>query len=111
MDIDLLNENFESIDAALKEIAESGVRTFDNLLAYPGCTRTMTKSGSTYTEQIKTGAGKLRAARVTDAADMVNITETYTFYAEDGEREVEKFTVRTTNGADGNWTETVEKGN
>lgn len=109
MEIDLLNENFDAIDAALKEIAESGVRTFDNLLAYPGCTRTMAKSGSTYTEQIKTGAGKLRATRVTNAADMANITEEYTFYAEDGESITAKFTVRTTKDAEGNWKETVTK--
>lgn len=84
--------------------------SFDNLLAYPGCTRTLKKEGSTYTEQIKTQGGTLRAERVTTITEKDDITESYTFYAEDGATVSGKFTVQTTKDDEGNWQEEVTEG-
>lgn len=107
VDIGVLNENFDAIDAALTEIAGRGTYDFDNLLAYPGCTCTLEKEDSTYTEQIKTQGGILRAKRVTVVNGAESYTETYTFYAEDGTTAAAQFTVQTTKDGEGNWQEEV----
>lgn len=109
VDIGVLNENFDTIDAALKALSGQGVQDFDNLLAHPSCIRTTAKNGSIWTEQIKTQGGSLRAERVTTIAAKDDITERYTFYAEDGATVSGKFTVHITKDAAGGWKEEVTK--
>lgn len=85
---------------------------FDNLLAWPGCTRiTPPKNGETWTESIVTTAGNaLRAKRVTVKNADEDYTETYTFYAEDGATVKEKYVVHTTkDGTTETWREQVTK--
>lgn len=85
---------------------------FDNLLAWPGCTRvTPPKEGETWTESIITTAGNiLRAQRVTVKNGDGDYTETYTFYAEDGAAVKEKYVVHTSrDGTAETWRETVTK--
>ena len=85
--------------------------TFDNLLAWPGCKRiTPPKSGSTWTERIVTkDGGLLRAQRVTVIASEGDITETYTFYEEDGATVAAKYIVHSTKDGAETWTEDVTK--
>lgn len=85
---------------------------FDNLLAWPGCTRiTPPKEGETWTESIVTTVGSiLRAKRVTVKNEDEDYTETYTFYAEDGATVKEKYVVHTTReGTTETWREQVTK--
>lgn len=85
---------------------------FDNLLAWPGCTRiTPPKEGETWTESIVTTEGNiLRAKRVTVKNEDEDYTETYTFYAEDGATVKEKYVVHTTKtGTTETWREQVTK--
>lgn len=107
VEIDLLNENFDAIDAALKEIAESGVRVFDNPLAYPDCIRKTTLEAGNWKEQITDAEGSLKAERVTQIASAADITETYTFY--DGKAIAAKFTIHTTKDAAGSWKEEIRR--
>lgn len=85
---------------------------FDNLLAWPGCTRiTPPKNGETWTESIVTTVGNtLRAKRVTVKNADEDYTETYTFYAADGVTLKEKYVVHTTKtGTTETWREQVTK--
>lgn len=85
---------------------------FDNLLAWPGCTRiTPPKEGETWTESIVTTEGSIpRAKRVTVKNADEDYTETYTFYAEDGATVKEKYVVHTTKeGTTETWREQVTK--
>lgn len=85
---------------------------FDNLLAWPGCTRiTPPKEGETWTESIVTTAGNsLRAQRVTVKNGDGDYTETYTFYEEDGAAVKEKYVVHTMkDGTAEAWREQVTK--
>lgn len=85
---------------------------FDNLLAWPGCTRvTPPKEGGTWTESIVTTEGNsLRAKRVTVQNGDGDYTETYSFYAEDGVTVRERYVVHTMkDGTAETWRETVTK--
>ena len=111
VDVGVLNRNFDIIDEALGEIGGRRTYSFDNLLAWPGCKRiTPKKSGSTWTERIVTkDGGLLRAQRVTVIASEGDITETYTFYAEDGATVAAKYIVHSTKDGAETWTEDVTK--
>lgn len=88
------------------------VPDFDNLLAWPGCTRvTPPKEGGTWTESIVTTEGNsLRAKRVTVQNGDGDYTETYSFYAEDGVTVRERYVVHTMkDGTAETWRETVTK--
>ncbi len=102
--IEELDQRLDGMDPA-----SSGVPSFDNLLAYPGCKRiTPPKTGSTWTEQIVTKeGGLLRAQRVTVITAEDDITETYTLYGEDGTTMTAKYVVYTTKDETETWTEDV----
>lgn len=84
---------------------------FDNLLAWPGCTRiTPPKNGETWTESIVTTVGNiLRAKRVTVKNSDGSYTETYTFFGGDGVTMKEKYVVHTTKDGTETWREAVTK--
>ncbi len=83
---------------------------FDNLLAWSGCTRhTPKKEENTWTEQIVTTEGNiLRAERITVKNGEEDYTETYRFYAADGETITGKYTVHTTKDGTETWHEVID---
>lgn len=103
---------FGKLEEQIESLGGEAVSNFDNLLAFPGCTRlTPEKNENTYTEQIVTTEGEvLRAERITVINDDGSYTETYNFYEDDGETVKEQYTVQTTKDANGTWRETVTKG-
>ena len=110
--------DFAAMQEAIRQLQAGGmgqtdaVASFDNLLAFPGCTRlTPEKNGNTWTERIVTTEGEvLRAERITVVNSDSSYTETYIFYEEDGETVKEQYTVQTTKDANGTWREAVTKG-
>lgn len=111
--------DFAAIQEAIKQLQAEGTgqtgtvaASFDNLLAFPGCTRlTPEKNENTYTEQIVTTEGEvLRAERTTVINDDESYTETYIFYEDDGETIKEQYTVLTSKDENGTWREVVTKG-
>lgn len=91
---------------------------FDDLLAWPGCTRITAPSSvnadgaSETVERWVDAATKTinKAKRVTVKNAEGDYTQTYTYYAEDGTTEKYKYIVQTTkDGETSVWTETVTK--
>ena len=91
----------DGLNAVLVIAAGSAAPSFDNPLAWPGCTRVTTptdeETGTTVEQWVDSATKEiLKAQRTTVKNEDGSYLETYEFYEEDGTTLKQKFTVVTT---------------